>query len=154
MWLLRVPKSGTAFVITGLIFICAGCSSEGNDIEVVSNRMRSDAISVAEAVSEVAEVGEVTHLSTCRNDGSGSIPPTTKVDLSLRDGASVFDAGEAAGAALADLGYETDRGSGNVLLVARRELDAQWGGEIRLYESSSSKSDLVLGTSIIPTITC
>ena len=154
MWLLRAPRSSIACVITGVILVCASCSSEDNDVEVASNRMRRDAMSVADAVSEVAEAGEVAHLSTCRNDGSGPIPPTTKVDLSLRDGATVDDAGEAAEAAFADLGYETDRGSGNVLLVARRELDDQWGGEIRLYESSSSKSDLVLGTSLTPTITC
>ena len=155
MRLLGAPRLALTAVLVGLIgMVLSACSSDTEDIEEASGQLRVDVISVAESMADATEVGEVVHLSTCRNDGSGPIPPTTKVDLSLREGATADEARAAAEAALTGRGYETEGGSGNVLLVARRGLDDKGGGEIRLYESASSNSDLFLGTALTPTVTC
>lgn len=151
---LRWSTLGFAVLIVSCALANSACSNGGDDVEEASDRMRDDVVWVAEAVSAIAEPGEVRHLGSCRNDGSGPIPPMTRVDLQLAEGATIDEAVAAVEVAMADLGYDAVAAAGSVLLVGRRQLDDRWGGEMRLYQSYSTRGELVLGTALTPRITC
>lgn len=138
-----------------LAVVCLGaCSGDedvtSRDIEAIHDDVKA----LASSLAELVVVRDIAIVRTCQNSGSGPIPPTTRIDLALRDGATVQDVRDLAAELLEKMGYQVSPDDDPALFVAERELKDNRGAEVRLYASPSSSSDLVIGTALTPAVTC
>lgn len=118
--------------------------------------VQADVEDVARSLEDLVVAREPVVVRSCQNHGSGPIPPTTKIDLARRDDVSLEAVQAASEAALRGMGYEVRATSGDepAVVVGRRQVSKERRAEITLYDSASSEGDLVIGTALVPPITC
>lgn len=133
-----------------------GCGGDGDDGQLGRDvdAVHEDAVALARGLDDLVEAAEPILVERCVNDGSGPYGPVTRIDLDLRPGTTIDDLRQAAEAELRRLDFEIVPVEDPDVTSGTRALGGERNGQIRLYGSSSSSGDVVIGTALVPAITC
>ncbi|MGN6696199.1 MAG: hypothetical protein ACTHN0_18615 [Aquihabitans sp.] len=142
--------------------LAVGCGSGTPDYAGAEQEMNEDAHALTRALAGVAIVRDDFRIDTCTNDGSGSTPPSTRIELLLRASRTEGQLRSAAATKLRDLGYTVDGeanpepgdGGSGVLIAGTRDLGDGRESKLAIELSDAQTYDFILASNLSPKITC
>ncbi len=154
-----VAIAAGAVALGSVVTACGRGTPDYASAEVDMNR---DAHELTQAIAGAVIVRDDFRIETCTNDGSGAVPPSTRIELILRGTRTEGQLRSSAATELRHLGYTVDgeanpeRGDGgsDVLVAGTRDLGGGRESKLAIHLADATTYDFILVSSLAPEVSC